>query len=87
MENSRCKINEIKGTKAQSTLEAAIIFVAAILLLGGITRIWLWSNSQIVQRQIRYNETRVAAGTSSLTYKLSDNWPAYAPPPLNGEQP
>jgi len=77
-----------KQMKAQSTLETAVIFVAAVLLLGGITRIWLWANNQIVQRQISYNDSRIAAGTSSMDYKLSDHWPlAYTPESIGDMQP
>ena len=68
--------------KAQSTLETAIAFVVIILFFGGIVRIWLWSNNQIVQRQLHYNATRVRAGTSSDTYKLSDYWPVHKPESL-----
>ena len=59
--------------KAQSTLETSFIFIVLILLFGGIFNIWVWANKQIVQRQIRYNQSRVEAGTSSDIYELK--WP------------
>lgn len=70
--------------KGQSTLETAVVFIIIILFLGGITKIWLWANNQIVQRQLRYNAGRVAAGTSSDTYTLQ--WPVYTPPALTEEE-
>ncbi len=63
----------LKGKKAQSMLETTIIFIVSILFLGGIFNIWVWGNKQIVQRQARYNESRVQAGTSVDTYELQ--WP------------
>ena len=67
----------------QATLETAITFVIIILLLGGIINIWLWANNQIVRRQLEYNKTRVAAGSSSDTYTLK--WPVYTPQELKEE--
>jgi hypothetical protein len=67
--------------RAQSTLELAVVLVLLILLLGGITNIWLWGNRQIVLRQIRYNASRVIAGSSkdALAPDVSDpylrQWP------------
>ncbi len=61
-------------------LEAYLVVVAMVLLLGGILNIWLWGNKQIVERQLRYNASRVTAGTSSDAYTLQ--WPVYAPPAL-----
>lgn len=70
--------------KGQSTLEVALTFIMVILLVGGIIKIWLWSNEQIIRRQIKYNETRVSAGTAIDTYKL--NWPVYAPRELSEDE-
>lgn len=78
--------NQILKKKAQSTLETVIVFITIILFLGGIIKIWFWANKQIVQRQVRYNASRVAAGTSSDTYKLSDYWPVYTPDSLTEEE-
>lgn len=76
--------------KGQASLEASVAFVVAILLLATIVKIWFWANNQIVERQIKFNETRVAAGTSSDWYKLDDKeyghpWPVYTPPALTEE--
>jgi len=57
-------------------------FVAVIILLAVITKIWFWANNQIVERQIRFNNSRVSAGTASDAYKLERHWPVYAPPKL-----
>ncbi len=67
-------INKIKG---QVMLETSLVFICMVLLLGGIINIWLWANKQIVERQLRYNESRVIAGTSTDTYQRQ--WPVYKP--------
>ena len=67
----------------QSTLEAALSFIVIVLLIGGIVKIWLWSNKQIVERQLRYNQTRVQAGTGSDTYEPV--WPVYQSESLREE--
>lgn len=74
----------IGSKKGQNTLEVALVFIMIVLLLGGIMKIWLWSNDQIVRRQIKYNETRVGAGTATDSYQL--NWPVYAPRSLSEEE-
>ncbi len=70
----------MKNKKGQSSLEITLIFIIIVLLIGGITKIWIWSNNQIVERQLSYNSQRVTAGTSSDTYTLL--LPDYAPPEL-----
>lgn len=67
-------INKIKG---QVMLETSLVFICMVLLLGGIINIWLWANKQIVERQSRYNASRVAAGTSTDAYQRQ--WPVYKP--------
>jgi len=73
----------IKMEKGQGTIEMSITFILVVLFLGSIINIWIWANNQIVKRQLHYNASRVAAGTSSDTYKLQ--WPAYAPDELGEE--
>lgn len=70
----------MRNKKGQSSLEVALIFIIIVLLIGGITKIWIWSNNQIVERQLSYNGQRVRAGTSSDTYTLL--MPDYTPPEL-----
>jgi flagellin-like protein len=70
----------LKNNKGQSPLETAAVFVLMVLLIGGITNIWLWANNQIIARQLRYNDTRITAGTSADGYILV--WPVYTPPEL-----
>jgi hypothetical protein len=72
--------DRIRGIKGQGILESAMTFMVMALLLAGVLQIWLWGNKQIVERQMRYNASRVAAGTSSDGYNLQ--WPVYAPPAL-----
>lgn len=74
------KMKRIFNKRGQSSLEVAITLIMVVILIGGIIKIWFWSNNQIVERQLRYNETRVAAGTASDTYEL--NWPVYRAPEL-----
>ena len=56
--------------RGQSLLETLFTFVVLILLFGGIFKIWIWGNKQIVDRQVSYNRGRVAAGTSNEDYQL-----------------
>ncbi|MBU1998271.1 MAG: hypothetical protein ABIG46_00720 [Candidatus Omnitrophota bacterium] len=70
--------------KGQSTLETALVLVITFSLVGGIVNIWIWANRQIVERQVRYNNSRVAAGTSSDDYELQ--WPVYEPDELTEEE-
>jgi hypothetical protein len=62
--------NKILNKRGQSTLETVVILVMMLSLLMGITQIWLWTNRQIVRRQVRYNNTRLIAGQSSDWYLL-----------------
>jgi len=66
--------------KGQGILESTFVIILMVLLLGGVFNIWLWANNQIVRRQMRYNATRVAAGTSLDNYPLQ--WPVYTPQSL-----
>jgi uncharacterized protein (UPF0333 family) len=76
--------NKVLKQKGQASLETAIAFVMVILLLAGIIKMWFWANNQIVQRQVRYNASRVAAGTAGDNYTLQ--WPVYQPPSLTEEE-
>ena len=75
--------NKVLNKNGQSTLETTVVFATVILLLAGIIKMWLWSNNQIVERQKRYNASRVAAGTATDNYNLQ--WPVYQPPSLTEE--
>jgi hypothetical protein len=70
----------ILSKKGQGIIEAAFVVIIVILLLGGIINIWIWANNQIVRRQMRYNQTRVAAGAAVDNYQLQ--WPVYRPEAL-----
>jgi len=52
-----------KKHKAQVFIETTLFFVATILLLLMVIRVWVWSNNQIAARQPAYNHSRVEAGT------------------------
>lgn len=61
--------------KAQSFLEANFMLVAAIIMVLGITRIGLWYNSNIAQRQPEYNNSRLeSAGEDTGDI---GQWPVY----------
>jgi len=51
--------------KAQVTLEFTLIFVIIVALLSGLLTFWKWSSDNIVKRQVRYNATRVQAGSNT----------------------
>jgi len=72
-----------RHNKGQSLLEATFALVILLLLLGGIIRIWLWENNQIVERQVRYNQTRVQAGSDADNYQLV--WPVHTPSSIGDE--
>lgn len=72
--------NKFLNKKGQNLLEAAFSIIVAAVLLGGIINIWVWGNNQIVRRQLRYNETRVAAGTARD--ENAAVWPVYRPEEL-----
>jgi len=78
------KSTYLKNKYGQGMLEMASVLIIIVLLLGAVINIWLWANNQIVKRQLRYNESRIAAGTSSDTYTLQ--WPVYTPEELKEDK-
>jgi hypothetical protein len=70
----------LKEKKGQAILESTMVLILTILLLGGVLHIWIWGNSQLVNRQKSYQASRVAAGQSSDGYRLV--WWGYRPPTL-----
>lgn len=72
--------------KGQSTIETALVVIAVVLLVGGIVNIWFWANNQIVERQLRYNATRVSAGTAKDPGEYVLQWPVYSPPELKEDE-
>ena len=65
-----------KKSKAQVSLEVAVIFVLTVGFILGIIRIWIWSQAQMAGRQKAYTGSRLSAGQGSLS------WPAYKPKTL-----
>jgi hypothetical protein len=68
----------------QSLLDFVLVFGVLLTLLAGFTRIWVWFNSNFAKRNVDYQNTRLAAGTSNsrarnLNYSdkplaIDDNW-------------
>jgi len=56
--NKKKEENILRNSKAQATIEFTIAFIACIILLMGITKVFVWVNQCIVERQVRYQETR-----------------------------
>ena len=50
----------IRQKKARVCLEIALSFVAILLFLLGMLRIWFWSNEDLFERQTDYIATRSA---------------------------
>ncbi|MCM8801117.1 MAG: hypothetical protein NC912_03780 [Candidatus Omnitrophica bacterium] len=61
--------------RAQVSLEISISFVAILLFLLGMLRIWFWVNNDLIERQRDYISTRRDLGRWPIhqTRKLSDN--------------
>lgn len=52
----------IQRKESQSTLDFIFVFIAALLLALGITRIWVWFNANYAHRQTSYQISRILAG-------------------------
>jgi hypothetical protein len=50
-------------SRGQATLEFSLIFIIMVALLFGLLGLWKWSSDNIIKRQLRYNETRIQAGS------------------------
>jgi len=59
----------------QVVLEVALIFVVVFLFILAIIKIGVWGNAQIVGKTVRFNNTRVTAGTpgKGLTWPVYEN--------------
>lgn len=49
--------------KAQALLEFSLIFIVMVILIGGLLKLWSWSNSNIWGVQGAFESTRVQAGS------------------------
>ncbi len=61
-----------RHTKAQATIELTIAFIASILLLIGVTKIFVWMNKTMVDRQIDYQKTRTTPLEHLTHFKQKD---------------
>jgi hypothetical protein len=59
----------------QSSLEITGVFVALLLFLLGMLRIWFWGNNDLIRRQSDYIRTRGLNGTWPIhtTIPISDS--------------
>ena len=49
--------------RAQAVLEFTLVFIIMVLLIGGLLKLWSWSNSSISGVQGAFEGTRLSAGT------------------------
>ena len=75
------KINK----KSQIMLETTLIFIIFCLFIFGIMHIWSWNDTQLVQRQISYNNSRVDAGSVADSADKPLYWTIYSPTQFNDE--
>ena len=64
------------GGKGQATLEMTISLIFVMLFLVGAIKIFLWLNASIVNRQVDYESSRVAAASGdweSITLTEDDS--------------
>ena len=59
-------------TKAQSTLETTIALVAAVVLLLGITQVFIWLNSTILSRHEAFRNSRTSRTPTPDFYTPED---------------
>lgn len=78
-ENYPMKVYFKKKNQAQASIEFSLAFVTAILFLLLSCNLFVWLNHNIVQRQKRYEETRIVAGSTSEPGKLN----FYTPKKMN----
>lgn len=52
--------------KAQASLEFTLVFVITILLVVLTANVFVWLNHCMVRRQVEYEKTRTAAGSSDV---------------------
>jgi hypothetical protein len=67
MKRLRCK-------RGQGTIETVFAFIILVILVGAMINVWFWFNNQMVERQVHYNDTRVAAGTGRTPYSNIVTW-------------
>ena len=60
---------DFKKYQGQSTLESTIALIAAVVLLLGITQVFVWVNKMMVERQRAYQSTRMSAYPQVEFYK------------------
>ena len=59
-------------TKAQSTLETTIALVAAVVLLLGITQVFVWLNTTVIKRQEAFRNSRTSRTPTPDFYTPED---------------
>lgn len=62
----KIRLSEYRG---QSTLESTIALIAAVVLLLGITQVFIWVNKMMVERRQAYQATRMSASPQVEFYQ------------------
>jgi len=58
------QITQIRNRDGQATLELTVALILIVILLMAGVKTFLWLNEGLVQRQVSYENTRVAAGST-----------------------
>ncbi len=56
------------GHSGQATLELTVALIVIMMLLVAAVRTFVWLNEGMVARQVSYENTRVAAGSTAPAY-------------------
>ena len=77
------RLKRFLSLTGQVTLELTIGLIATIIFLLGLTNAWVWFNQSLIERQERYEETRLSVTPHgnyfSQGYQFEDY---YTPQPL-----
>ncbi len=57
-----------RPSRGQATLELTVALILIVILLMAGVKVFLWLNEGLVLRQVSYENTRVAAGSTAPEY-------------------
>ena len=75
----------MKRRVSQAGLEMVVLFTSAIVFFIGITRMWVWSNGQVVGRTVAYHASRLEAGTTHPGFWGASDEGVYTPKEITEE--